>query len=245
MSKSVVLDGQILHGQDSYGWWQVNDIDGGWDQAPPEKSNPEARPLADGDYDADVRYGPRLVPVTGRLVARTPEMAFLARERLTSLLQSPAPFQVEQHGFRRWATARRGQIRPGKIRGRFLTFTMELRFNDPRKFGDQHIVPGSAGSDAALYQRGTAPAWPLVLVSGSSGGGYTLNLNGKAVTVTAPLVGGTSHTVDYRTGILRIGGAVYRGGLGAANFSPILPGMPQPMSISAGNFSATYFDTFI
>jgi hypothetical protein len=244
MSKSVVLDGQVLHGVDDYGQWQVNETDG-WAQAPPEKSNSEARPLADGDYDAVVRYGPRLVTLNGRLIARNPMQAFLAREMLSSLLQAPGIFQVEEFGFIRWGMARRGQIRPGKIKGRFLTFTMELRFINPYKFGAEYTKAGSSTSAALLFHRGTAPAWPVVTVSGSNPAGYALTLNGNQVTVGQPLVTGTPHTLDYRTGVLRIGSAIYRGGLGAANFSPIRPGLPQEMSISAGSVTAAYQDTFI
>ena len=244
MSKSVMLDGQILHGVDHYGLWQVNEMDG-WDQAPPEKSESEARPLADGDYDAIVRYGPRLVTLSGRLIAKNPMQAFLAREMLTALLQQPGIYQVDQYNLMRWAIARRGQIRPGKIKGRYLTFTMELRFINPYKFGADYSKPGTSGTPAALFHRGTAPAWPTVTVSGSNAGGYTLTLNGEQVTVARPLVAGTPHTLDYRTGVLWIGSAVYRGGLGAANFSPILPGLPQELSISTGSFTAAYQDTFI
>lgn len=244
MSKSVYLDGQVLHGVDHYGLWQVNGMDG-WDQAPPEKVDSEARPLADGDYDAVVRYGPRLVTLNGRLLAKDPMQAFLARERLSGLLQSPGMFQVEVFGLMRWATARRGQIRPGAIKGRLLTFTMELRFIDPRKYGEEYTKSGTSSAPASLFHRGTAPAWPTVYVSGASAGGYTLNLNGKLVSVTRPLVTGTPHTLEYRTGVLWIGSSVYRGGFGAANFSPIQPGLPQDMSITAGSFTAAYQDTFI
>jgi len=245
MSKTVMLDGQILHGLDQYGWWQVNEMDG-WDQSPEEKSNTEERPLADGDYDTVVRYSRRLVTMSGRLVAKTPEQAFLARERLSALLRDTGVFQVEQMNFARWSPfARRGRISPGRIRGRLLTYRAEIRFNDPRKFGEQHTVPGSVGSPGSVFHRGTHPAWQVVTVTGSSGGGYTITLNGQSVVVTQPLVSGTPHVLDYRTGILRIGGSVIRGGISTAGFSPVLPGMPQDMSISAGSFSALYHDTFI
>lgn len=244
MRKSVILDGQILHGLDQYGWWQVNTIEG-WDESPPDKTNTEERPLADGDYDAPVRYGSRLVTLAGRLVAKTPQQAFLARERLAALLREPGTFQVDNLGKTRWATAQRGRIRPGALRGRLLTFQAEIRFPDPRKFDQEYTVPGSSATAASVFHWGTHPAWQVVTVTGSSGGGYTLTLNGQSVAVTQALVTGTPHVLDYRTGILRVGGSVVRGGLATANFSPINPGMPQTMSINTGSFSAKYHDTFI
>lgn len=241
MTKLVTLDGQVLHGRDRYGLWKINTMEG-WDETPPEKTSSEAKALADGDYDAEVFYGPRLVTLNGRLSASTPGDAFTARERLTALLRVPGEFVVQQHGLARAGMARRGRINPGQIRGRHLPFQIEARFIDPYKYGEEHVFTGTSVS---VFHRGTAPAWPVVTVTGASATGYTITLAGKTVTVPQPLTSGTPHTIDYRTGILRVGGGVAKGGLGAVNLSPVQPGMPQTMSISAGTLSARFRDTFI
>lgn len=244
MSKAITLDGQIIHGLDRFGLWRINSLEG-WKETPPEKSNSEARALADGDYDAEVFYGSRLVTVNGRLSATNPEMAFSASERLSGLLRAPSLFSVDQFGMMRSGMARRGRIAPGQIKGRHLPFQMELRFIDPYKYGEKHTETGSPGSPASLFHRGTADAWPVVTVSGSSASGYLLTFNGRTVTVTRALVAGSPHTLDFRTGILRVGGSVARGGIGTANFGPIPPGLPKLMTINAGNISVAYHDTFI
>lgn len=244
MSKAITLDGQIIHGLDRFGLWRVTSIDG-WKETPPEKSNSEARPLADGDFDAEVFYGSRLVTVNGRLSATSPEMALMASERLSSLLRIPALFSVDHFGMMRSGMARRGRIAPGKIKGRHLPFQMELRFIDPYKYGEKHTETGSPGSPASLFHRGTTAAWPVVTISGASASGYLLTLNGRTVTVTRALVSGSPHTLDFRTGILRVGGAVARGGIGTADFGPIPPGLPRLMTTNAGAISVTYHDTFI
>lgn len=250
MSKSVTLDGQIIHGLDRFGLWKINRMEG-WDETPGEKSNSESRPLSDGDYDAPVFYGPRLVTLNGRLSARSPGDAFTARERLTSLLRNPGRFQIDQFGLPRWANARRGRIKPGQIKGRHLPFQMELRFIDSYKYGAARSFGGSVSAPAQVFHRGTAPAWPVVTIPGiNAPAGYTLTLNGKSVVVTRAVTAGVSHTIDFKTGILRVGGAVARGGLSTANFSPVNPGLPQTMSISVPtgawpSFTASFNDTYI
>ncbi|WP_404285435.1 hypothetical protein [Glutamicibacter arilaitensis] len=248
MSKSVTLGGQTLHGLDRFGSWRVLGMEG-WGSSPAEKTTSEPRPLADGDYDAEVFYGPRLVTLNGRLAAKSAEYAFDAREKLSALLRTPARMQVEQFGMTRWAEARRGRIVPGELKGRHLPFQMELRFIDPFKYGKVHAVGGSDTSPASLFQRGTVPAWPVVTVTGSAAG-YTLTLNGRSVTVTRYInANNHTHEIDFRTGILRINGAVVAGGFGAVNFAQINPGLAQNMSVTpvsgSAAISVAYHDTYI
>ncbi|WP_334121857.1 hypothetical protein [Glutamicibacter sp.] len=248
MSKSVTLDGQIIHGVDRLGSWRINSVEG-WDETPEAKSNSESRPLADGDYDSEVFYGSRLVTLNGRLSAKTPGDAFMARERLTALLGSPGRFQVDQFGLVRWGTARRGKIKPGQIKGRHLPFQMELRFIDPRKFGKARSFSTAVGSPVDVLQRGSFPATPIVTVTGSMPSGYDLSLNGRLVSITKSLASGSTHTIDMRTGILRQNGTVVAGGFSYSELLKVEPGMPQNFFASTASGSGTvrldYYDTYI
>lgn len=248
MSKSVTLDGQILHGRDRFGSWLVHTMEG-WDEQPEPKSNAETRPLADGDYDDEVFYGARLVTLSGRLAAKSPENAFTARERLNSLLRAPARFQVDSFGMPRWATARRGRIKPGQIKGRWLPFQMELRLIDPRKFGEKRSVSTAVGVPADVFQRGTHPATPVATITGSFPSGYNLQLNGRLVSITKGLASGSTHTVDMRTGILRQNGAVVAGGFSYAELLKVDPGTPQNFYWDAPSGSGTarldFYDTYM
>lgn len=248
MSKSVTLDGQTIHGLDRFGSWRVLSMEG-WDETPVEKTNSEARPIADGDYEAEVFYGPRLVTLNGRLSARSPGDAFTARERLTSLLHAPGRFQVDQFGLPRWATARRGRIKPGQIKGRHLPFQMDLRFIDPRKFGEKQSFSGAVGTSFDVFQRGTFEATPVVTVTGSFASGYDLNLNGRLVSITKSLASGSTHTIDMRTGILRQNGAVIAGGFSYSELIKVNPGMAQNFYAVAASGSGTvrldYYDTYM
>lgn len=249
MSKSVTLAGQILHGSDRFGTWRIHSMEG-WKEAPSEKSNTEARALADGDYDAEVFYASRLVTVNGRLSAASPEMAFSASERLSSLLRAPGMFAVDQFGMMRWGTARRGRIAPGKIKGRHLPFQMELRFNDPYKYGKKVGFSGAVGTAFDVYQRGTTAAWPFITVTGSMPGGYEVMIGGQLIEVTQGIAAGQTHTIDTRTGILRVNGSVAINGLGIAELFQINPGLPQsiyslPKSTGTGTLKVDITDTYI
>jgi hypothetical protein len=249
MSKSVVLDGQTIHGADRFGLWRVLSMEG-WDQAPESKTTSEARLLADGDYDGDENYSSRLVTVNGRLSADNPHDAFMARARLTSLLRMPGLFAVDQFDLPQWGTARRGRIAPGAIKGRHLPFQMELRFNDPYKYGEARSFSAAVGSGFDVFQRGTVPANPVVTVTGSFPGGYELTLGGRLVTVPRAVTSGAPHVLDMRTGILRVGGAVVRGGFEYAELFKVQPGLAQNFysvarTTGTGTVKAAFNDTFV
>lgn len=249
MSKSVVLDGQIIHGSDRFGLWRVLAMEG-WDQAPEAKSTSEARMLADGDYDGNEFYGSRLVTVNGRLSAANPHAAFMARSRLTSLLRLPGLFTVDQFDLPQWGMARRGRIAPGAIKGRHLPFQMELRFNDPYKYGAKASFSGATGTAFDVYQRGTVPAWPFITVTGSMPGGYEITVGGQLIEVTRALTTGNPHTIDTRNGILRVNGSVVTNGLGIAELFRVDPGLPQSVyslarTTGTGTVKFDVTDTFI
>lgn len=243
--KQVLLGDQILHGQDRSGQWVVEKLTG-WYEAPESKGGGEARPLSDGDFEGQVNYGPRMVTVDGILFHRSRGELVSAMERFNGLAKLTAQkLVVTDAGLSRYANV--------KSLGTSWTahtldasrFQVRLKSDDSFKYGESYTVVGTSSSPASLYHRGTVPAWPVVTVTGSSSGGYTLTLNGRSVVVSRALVSGTSHTVDFRTGIIRAGSAVVRGGLSTANFSPINPGMPQNMSTTAGNITVRYNDTYI
>lgn len=248
--KQVLLGDQILHGQDRAGQWVVEKLTG-WYEAPESKSGGEARPLSDGDFEGQVNYGPRMVTVDGILFHRSRGELVSAMERFNSLAKLTAQkLVVTDAGLSRYAKV--------KSLGTSWTahtldasrFQVRLKSDDSFKYGESYAVTGNTVDAASLFHRGTVPAWPVVTVSASSSSGYTLTLNGRQVVVTRAISSSGTHEVDFRTGILRVGGSVVRGGLSTANFSPVNPGTAQNMSISTGSGSygsitVRYNDTFI
>lgn len=250
-TKQVLLGDQILHGQDRAGQWVVEKLTG-WYEAPESKGGGEARPLSDGDFEGQSNYGPRMVTVDGILFHRSRGELVSAMERFNSLAKlTNQKLVVTDAGLSRYANV--------KSLGTSWTahtldasrFQIRLKAGDPFKYGETNAVAVRVGIPAMLFHRGTAPAWPVVTIPASNVPlGYTLTLNGRSVVVTRAVTTSASHTIDFRTGILRVGGVVARGGYSTANFSAVNPGAPQAMvlSVPAGSYptiTVRYNDTYI
>jgi len=249
-SKQVSLDGQVLHGHDRYGWWQVNKIEG-WDETPPEKSTQSDVVNGHGAIAVPVYYGSRTVTITGRLIAKNHELAVDAKRMLAALLQESGDFVVfSDGGVALSARAFRGRITPGPVAGRWLTFDMELRFPDPFRYGAARTFSVALGTSVSVYQRGYFGAWPVLTVTGTAPGGYAVSLDGRLVRITAPLVSGSPHTLDMRTGVLRAGGSRVYSGIAEAEYFSIPPGSPSTFVTSinttgSATVAISLNDTFI
>ncbi|MEV7644724.1 MULTISPECIES: hypothetical protein [Actinomycetes] len=248
--KQVLLGDQILHGQDRSGQWVVEKLTG-WYEAPESKGGGEARPLSDGDFEGQVNYGPRMVTVDGILFHRSRGELVSAMERFNSLAKlTSQKLVVTDAGLSRYADVRSLGTSWTAHTLDASRFQIRLKAGDPFKYGESYAVTGNTSDAASLFHRGTVPAWPVVTVSASSSSGYTLTLNGRQVVVTRAIASSSPHEIDFRTGILRAGGSVVRGGLSTANFSPVNPGTAQNMSISTGtgsygSITVRYNDTYI
>lgn len=247
--KQIMLGDQILHGNDRYGWWQINKIEG-WDETPPAKSNTVDRVNGHGSYPATVYYGSRTVTLSGRLVAKNHALAAEAKRRLTALLQVPSNLVVASDDLTPIAgTANRGRISPGPVQGRWMTFDVELTFPDPFKYGERRSVSVASGASDTVFHRGTVEAWPTVSVSGNMPGGYTVTLGGQSVSVPMGIPSGATHTIDYRRRRLYINGELFMGAFGSQNFKSVAPGQRTSVSLSAssgsGTASVTVYDTYV
>lgn len=247
MGELITIDGMTLTGLTRDGQWKrLGEIDG-WFSSPDVKRDKVPRPRGPGSFPSPVDYDNRLITYRGRVVSPNHGYLHQAASQLTALGHGgPVKFLVDGHGPTQWAMVDlRGRIEPTFPTDTRLEFQIPLESIDPFKYGESHTVAGSPATPASLFHRGTVDAWPVVTVTGTSAGGYTLTLNGRSVVVTRALASSAPHTIDFKTGILRVGGSVARSGLSTANFSPIKPGLPQNMTISAGLFTAKYFDTYI
>lgn len=251
MGELVTLDGFPLSGVTRDGIWKINSLPG-WNQRPPVKRNRESRTSGDGSFKTPVFYENRLITINGRLFTKNHDYLHQAEGILNALgLRGGVKLLVEGHGPTQWAHVDpRDSPDLTAVTGNFLQFQIPLEAIDPFKYGESYAVPGNTVDAASLFHRGTVPAWPVVTVSASSSSGYTLTLNGRQVVVTRAIASSSPHEIDFRTGILRAGGSVVRGGLSTSNFSPINPGTAQNMSISTGtgsygSITVRYSDTYI
>lgn len=243
----VTLDGYPLTGITRDGVWKrLGSIEGWWDSPPPRRQRAD-RTNGDGSFRTPIEYGNRLITYEGRIISKNHDYLHQAAGILTALgHRGNTKFLVQGHGPTQWAMVDpRDSVKTSFETDSYLNFQIPLEAIDPFKYGESYTAAGSSSTPASLYHRGTVPAWPVVTVTGTSASGYTLVLNGRSVVVTQALVSGSPHTIDFRTGIFRVNGAVAGAGLASANFSPINPGLPQNMTITAGLFTAKYSDTFI
>ncbi|MGP9033634.1 hypothetical protein ACT17S_11245 [Glutamicibacter mysorens] len=238
-SKQVTLDGQTLHGFDRYGSWRVHTLEG-WFDSPAEKSDIISRPNTHGDVPSPVYYNARMVILSGRLSAKSPELAAQARTVLSALVQEEASFWViSSDGVAMSGLARRGKISLGNISGRWLTFQIELKFADPFKYGATESFTVSSGGASYVHHLGTVDAWPVVTVKGSMPDGYTLSYRSQTVSVPMGIPSGVEHRIDFKNRRLYVNGDVFFGAFGSSNFRPVPAGPRTAFGLSCPSGSGT------
>lgn len=234
MGELVTLDGFPLSGVTRDGIWKINSMPG-WNQRPPVKRNRESRTSGDGSFKTPVFYENRLITINGRLFTKNHEYLHQAEGILNALgHRGGVKLLVEGHGPTQWATVDpRDSPDLTAVTGNFLQFQIPLEAIDPFKYGESKRFETSLGSGLSVYHRGSVPAWPLITVHGGAvTGGYSITLGGRTVTVTTTLSSGNVHTIDMRTGILRMNNSVVRGGLSVSSLFSVQPGLPQTITSS-------------
>lgn len=249
----VTLDGFPLTGITRDGIWKrLGELEG-WFDSPDPKRDSVSRVNGDGKIWTEVNFESRLITFTGRVISTNHGYLHEAGNRLASLPgRGKKKFVVRGHGPTQWAMVDpRGKVSVTFPTDSRMEFQIPLEAVDPFKYGEQNEGGGFAlGSSQTFFHRGTEDAWPVVTVSGSAPGGYVLNKGGRQVRVTVPLVSGVAHTVDMRTGILRVGSSRVYGAITTAEYWSISPGPRQTVSASvittgSGTVQLDYFDTYI
>lgn len=120
---------------------------------------------------------------------------------------------------------------------------------------DYPLSYGASASDgrnsAALANAGTAPAWPVVEVSGTFGSGVRLDLSGPSGTSSVEwsgYVGAEPLVLDFLSRTASIGGLDVSRGLTSRGFAPVPPGGSLGVSLQgsgSGWATCTVRDTYI
>ena len=250
MANLVTLDGHPLTGQQREGSWKVNTPLEGWFGRPQPKSRMEPNVNSDGMQATPVEYGSRLITINGRVISRNHGYLHEASNLISALaFRGGAILQVSGHGPTQWAKVDpRSEVETIFVTDTYLRFQIPLEAPDPFKYGKKRTESFPLGSSGQVMHRGSVPAWPVVTVTGSAPGGYTLTRAGRDVTVTAPLVSGQPHTLDMRTGVLRAGGSRVYGAISTAQYWTVAPGLRQTVT-ATGTGTATVrvdvYDTWI
>lgn len=163
--------------------------------------------------------------------------------RLASLLSSGGESRlVVDLDEPRWADVHRVDIPAPRVLvpGRVASYQVTVGSFDPFLYGETREF--SAG-DPAIH-RGTHPAFPVFVVTGTSAGGYTITgPGGQRIVVTTPLVAGTPHTINTDEGEVTVGGAL--GNISVFEPWTIGPGIPGVThAISAGSLLVKVTDKF-
>lgn len=218
----------------------------GWGDSVDVRREDVPRPMAHGSFDVPVYRGGRIVSASGLCRATSSEERAWFRSQLTGVLADGVSGQVivEEDGQTLWANCR---LAAGPKFSRFTfdklaRWQLQLWCADPRQFGEARTFAGGAPA----FHYGNFPAPPVLTVSGSAAGGYTINgPSGKTFVVTKALVSGHPHTIDMATGRLTVDGVVQVGAVGRTQTWAIPPGQQVVMTSTAGTLTASVTDTFI
>lgn len=245
----VKLGVQTLAGDTHAHEWKVNSIDGWWD-TPDIKDNREDVPYGHGGYVLPEFYRERLITITGRVRSKTHSHQHEAINALKGCIMpgQTKTLQVFGHGPDQWANVMLArQTKAVPVTDVHTSFQISLRSTDPRIFGERRIVTAGAGVAVMVENRGSAPAWPVVVVPGPiTAGGYTITgPNGEQYTVTASPGSSSTHHVDMWDGMLRVNSSMSAGGglVGNAQTFTIPPGGKVPVTLSKGGRIELY-DTY-
>lgn len=176
----------------------------GWPDSPSVALDLTKRPTSHGAFLATATLDPRTVRIPGFYVAQTHTHVDYAGARLRGLLTTRVRLVVETPLGTSWAS---GIVTQTRMAPRGFApeadWVIEVTCEDPRVYGEVEEFPGGQ----VAINRGNFPARPQVIISGSSGSGYTVTgPGGRRVVVTKALVSGSPHTIDFAKGGLYIGG---------------------------------------
>lgn len=205
-------------------------------------------PHRHGDFDVPVFRSGRVVSLAGPCHSPNAEVHGHRNRQLTGLLAGGDVGRVvfDIPGGPLWADGRLADAPEWRniLWGSWADYFLQLKFADPRLYGETRKF--DPASSLSLHHYGNFAALPVFTITGTSGGGYTINgPGGRKFTVTTPLVGGVPHTVSMRDGYLRVGGSIVMGGVTRADLWAVPPGAKVTVSVTAGSLSASVADTFI
>ena len=248
---SLIIGGMQLNDpQYRYGRLEVDDIDGWWN--PPSRKNQDlARTNSDGDYGSENHFESRYVSITGAFIAKGDSERWKGANALAALLSTgPKLMTISIDDDVQTAMVKAvDQPELTWLAPRLAEYTIQVKAEDPYKYGERRYTSVASGAAGTVFHRGTVDAWPNVSISGNMPDGYTVTIGGQSVSVPMGIPSGVTHTIDYRRRRLYINGELFMGAFGAQNFRSIPPGLRTNVSLSAttgsGTAGVTVHDTYI
>lgn len=239
----ITWAGRTLSGHDRFGDW-TTEVPNTWWGSPDTKGETVDRANADGEYDLPVYNAARILTFDGLLHAKSHMDMHEAGDFLTGPMRGR--LQVAGHGNTKWADAVRSSstlFEP--ITDTLARWQVHLRFPDPRKFGDLHTFPVSAGAPATVFHRGNYNASPVVQINGPVTGGFTITHPGGLYTAVGDLAAGSTIRIDFNTGRLRLNGNDRSDLVTRADLYKVPPGNTAAFSVNRGVGFVELIDTYI
>ena len=248
---SLIIDGMELNDpQYRYGRLEVDDIDGWWNP-PSRKTNDTARSNGDGDYGGENHFESRYVSITGAFIAKGESERWKGAGELAALLSTgPKLMTISIDDDVQTAMVKAtDQADLSWVAPRLAEFTIQVKADDPYKYGERRYTSVASGAAGTVFHRGTVDAWPSVTISGNMPDGYAVTIGGQSVSVPMGVPSGVTHTIDYRRRRLFINGDLFMGAFGSQDFRPVPRGLRTSVSLSAtsgsGTAGVTVYDTYI
>lgn len=201
------------------------------------------RSNAAGAFDLPGFMPQRVIPVSGELLASSPEYL----ERMKLQLLGIGDDGVSHRGvytdagvttWRDMSVAVQASFGPGDETS--CPFEMSFWAADPFAYGETRTF---ASSEQA-YHYGSTVSWPTVTVTGA-GSGYTVSSQGRSFQVTTALPSGQKDVIDMATGRVMRQGSLLVGGVGSARVWSIPKGAPTTWSVTGATATLAVTDTFI
>jgi hypothetical protein len=204
-----------------------------------------------GEFELPGFLAARTVTISGLCLADSDFRLGQFKAQLTGLLADgdSAPVVFDYLGIKGWGRAQR----IGKpefevtVPGSIAEYSLELKFADPRLYGESRILPLAPAVRAAAvtaYHYGNFTAAPVLTIYGAQTGYTVTGPGGRQFVVTRVLTAANPHTIDMRTGYLIVAGNVQMGYTPIADTWGIPAGAQVEMSVSGGaTMTATVPDT--
>jgi len=213
----------------------------GWSSGVGMRVNKVEKPVSVGDFPKRPRAGSRIISLSGTCLAESVGQL----ENFGDLFRGIGsdgelvPVTVDVNGRALSAEGYLEGVPECTQRGGHPEASVDLSlwFPNPVKYGDERTDVSPSGVDFPVYHMGNTGAVPRFSISGDMPGGYALNAGPYQYRVTIPLVPGSAHYIDMRTGRLVISGVVQTSGVTRADIWKIPKYVPlnhNLMPISGG-----------
>lgn len=195
-----------------------------------------------GAFDVAPRLSDRLLTLSGKCWARSPQQLRDFGLRLSGLGADGARFRVsvEQYGMLLWAWARRapnGTKFESEPSLGYAKYQVSFWLPNPRRFGESRGSSPTTTARHELVNRGNFPAAPRFVVQGPQPSGYSIIADGKPNwQVNSAVPSGQVDVVDFSTG------RIMRGSSQGTATTPVVGAVaaPRPWLVPGGGVQPWY-----